>query len=119
MALEQIMAAPPTSFVMPARSRKWTKKEDDTLRVLINQYGAVRGRTSETHWSNISKHIPGRTNKGTRSSIYMINIVLTCRETAEKDGTIRLTQHFVKVAGLRRRIESCHLHMSALVLHGK
>ncbi|KAL4899786.1 hypothetical protein BDW74DRAFT_183430 [Aspergillus multicolor] len=45
---------------MPPR-RTWSQAEDDKLTSLVTRFGDKRGR--ESRWHEISKHLPGRTNK--------------------------------------------------------
>ncbi|RDW81392.1 uncharacterized protein DSM5745_04949 [Aspergillus mulundensis] len=48
---------------MPPR-RTWSQAEDDKLASLVTRFGDKRGR--ESRWHEISKHLPGRTNKDCR-----------------------------------------------------
>ena len=41
--------------------RVWSKKEDEELTALVEHFGDRRGRDGQ--WAEISKRLPGRTNK--------------------------------------------------------
>ncbi|EHY53313.1 hypothetical protein ABEF92_000100 [Exophiala dermatitidis] len=45
-----------------SRRRPWTHTEDELLKSLISIYGHKRGRPSESRWTQISSHLPGRSN---------------------------------------------------------